>query len=683
MATSGRSTGKQVGSFAVLEDSSSSGSTLDSETDSGAESTAESDLASLYEDWGSTGYYQRPRETDYDYPTQGVSSTASTLPVGEKLRSSIRHSKKGRKSLGGALNAGFSESDDIYSRPRLSGSLFDQDPPAKPPRCFLDLPDTQNTQAQNYGQRCQNTGSVGTSDPWADGSERPRPVDKFRRGQPPFDTSSYVEMSDQYEEMESHMVGAAAGTNVARESRRDPLQGEQDECAAGPSSILMQPDATKKMRKIHKPLGAVPKRLGAFGRRVCSSVAEGTASAASALASNKKLSASLANLLDSVSSSTHKPPGRKGSRRRGKRAGSRRGTEENDDGETEIPTPLIPFHMMESTAKDGGHARALCIYIDGPMGVGKSTLIKALVERGGGSVVAFKEPTYYFRRVYGDALKLIYKSTRPMQGGRASVSFRMFSAQMKISTALSAVSKLISRHSISQSSVASGVQGANWCVVDTHPVSAAVIYPLTMLRQGVLNFEHFTSLVATFKCMSGDTVIFLGLPPKTLLARVKSRGREVEKAVSLRYLEELCISFYTIRVTVLLLEVVTVSDMTRFCFGALTVRDLVERSRGRFEAAGMTESRFRILISQSLTVLVRDLVLPGSSCPTLLVTWTVLFEELKKLTVIYLSAFDFEDNLDSACVAAYRSVASKAGIKTHSVYWEQLKRAAASFNHNQ
>lgn len=677
MATSGRGAGKQVGSFAILEDSSSSsGSTLDSETDSGAESTAESDLASLYDDWGSVGYYQRPRETDYDYPTQGANSTASTLPVGEKLRSSIRHSKKGRKSLGGTLNAGFSGTEDIYSRPRLSGSLFDQCPPPKPPRCFLDLPDTQSTQPHNYGQRCPNTGPVGLDDAWADGSERPRPVDKFRRAQSTLDTSSYVGMSDQYEEMESH------GTNTTRESRKDALEEEQDECVT-PSSILMQPDATKKMRKVHKPLGAVPKRLGAFGRRVCSSVAEGTASAASALTSNKKLSASLANLLESVSSSTHKPPGRKGSNRRGKRVGSRHRTEENDEGETEIPTPLLPFHIMEPIARDGGHARALCIYIDGPMGVGKSTLIKALAERGGGSVVAFKEPTHYFRRVYGDALKLIYKSTGPMQGGRASVSFRMFSAQMKISTALSAVSKLISRHSISQSSVASGVQGANWCVVDTHPVSAAVIYPLTMLRQGVLNFEHFTSLVATFKCMSGDTVIFLGLPPKTLLARVKSRGREVEKAVSLRYLEELCISFYTIRVTVLLLEVVTVSDMTRFCFGALTVRDLVERSRGRFEAAGMTESRFRILISQSLTVLVRDLVLPGSSCPTLLVTWTVLFEELKKLTVIYLSAFDFEDNLDSACVAAYRSVASKAGIKTHSVYWEQLKRAAASFNHNQ
>lgn len=712
MAVSGRApVNKMKTAFVELDStSSSSGSTLYSNSDSGADSTAESDLISLCDDWSPAcpvsrgeSYYDAPRTADYDYPTD-PGAVAATLPVGQACSwgrmtrrdpSFAQRSGRPKTTSSGLSNPTFVAGDDTctYVGRGLSGSLFDGErPPDKPPRSFLQLSDTIDHHTPPRRERALTSGSGVVDDLWADDTARPRPVDKFRRASLNQSGGTLSGTLEAYEE-----VGESELTHAVSGGRRDPSirskgreEGSHYETGEGgdPLGILMEPGATKKAKKVvNSSLGAVPKKITALGRRFCSTVAEGTASA---FVHNKKLSASLVNLLEAVSTSGSRSAQKWQPRSNKQRPKNGRMTPIPDEEcEQASDREIFPsFTLIEQPTNDGGFCSALCVYVDGPMGVGKSTLIKALAKNGGDSVIAFKEPTHYVRRIYGDVLKLIYHTVGSARAGRASASYRMFSAQMKFGTALATVPRLIERctrwtTNLTAEDKPCDVRGLNWCVIDMHPLSSAIVYPLTLLRQGALNFDNFTSLVSTMKCGEGDVVVFLGLPPKALMRRVKSRGRDVERSVSLRYLEELCISFYTVRVTALLLEVVSVTDMVKFCFGALTVRDLVDRYRTSFDGAGMTESRFRILVSQSLSILIKNQVLQGASCPTLLVVWTAFFETLRKLTLIYLSALDFEDNLDAACAAIYRVVASHGGIKPRRLHWEHLRRAAVEFNHLQ
>lgn len=414
------------------------------------------------------------------------------------------------------------------------------------------------------------------------------------------------------------------------------------------------------------PLSKVPQKIGEIKKRLSRRV---SSTATNSLAGMKELSASMLNVLESVSSGVKNAAVRP--KKKKSRPSPRGGVSEGE----------VTLRAMILNRGEGPEVEIIKIFLEGPMGVGKSSILANMADLGGANVVAFKEGMGYVRKVYGDALKDIYGASK--HTGKKASSRKLFCAQSKFLCAARAVVALIGKHSLGEHDRPQ-FERARWCLCDIHQLSICSVYPLTMVRLGLMHFEHFSSLVSHFSCGEGEVVVLLDSSVSSLHKHVKARGREGEGGVSLSYLQELVMSFHAVRQTWMLLGQVSAEELVKFCFCNYSVRDLFENNRGALADMGVTYPVFKKQVSESMLELVKSLVATFSGDAVLMMTWLKFFTDLKKLKIISVHVGEFEGDIESACAAVYRALAvEKSGIKTTKVNWTALKLAAATFNGQQ
>lgn len=472
---------------------------------------------------------------------------------------------------------------------------------------------------------------------------RPRPSQKFRRpgrwSSPEDGGGCFAD----YEEMSGDTTSARSGSS---------LEEERDRPGDGGRGGF--------------PLSKVPRKIGEIKKRLSRRV---SSTATNSLAGMKELSASMLNVLESVSSGVKNAAVRP--KKKKSRPSPRDGVSEGE----------VTLRAMILNRGEGPEVEIIKIFLEGPMGVGKSSILANMADLGGANVVAFKEGMGYVRSVYGDALKDIYGASK--HTGKKASSRKLFCAQSKFLCAARAVAALIDRHSLGEHDRPQ-FERARWCLCDIHRLSICSVYPLTMVRLGLMHFEHFSSLVSHFSCGEGEVVVLLDSSASSLRRHVKARGRAGEGGVSLSYLQELVMSFHAVRQTWALLGQVSAEELVKFCFCNYSARDLFETNRGALTDMGVTYPVFKKQVSESMLELVKSLVATFSGDAVLMMTWLKFFTELKKLKIVSVHVGEFEGDIESACAAVYRALAvEKSGIKTTKVNWTALKLAAATFNGQQ
>lgn len=317
---------------------------------------------------------------------------------------------------------------------------------------------------------------------------------------------------------------------------------------------------------------------------------------------------------------------------------------------------------------------ACMLYLEGTMGVGKSTLIRHLdTIITDNTVTTFVEPMAYWKFVYTDIISRIYKATKPHRAGRDSTSAEILSCQLKFLTPFNCLKSAIKRLSFDENKPVSPL--GNWVVFDRHCVSSTLVFPYMFLMRGLLSFEAFVSLVSCFSCNSTDVVAILNLDEDENLKRLHKRNRPLE-SVTKKYLQDLNTAYHAVYCSWLLLQYFQPVELVELCVSTLTLVDLCANKVG----SGVKLNTVEKLFNQSFFFGLKDVVKPFKNNCTIIEICMKLCEELKKLQFIVVDVSEFTDDLCGLWTSIYMRVLNNPAIKTQAVDWSNLTLLSREYN---
>lgn len=418
----------------------------------------------------------------------------------------------------------------------------------------------------------------------------------------------------------------------------------------GGGGYFKKPTATGKISRLTSVLGGLSEK-SVKRRREMKAAGPPRETPASRL--KKSISGSLMNILAAVAPE-----------------GGRDGSSSNEDDEEIVP----PAGMFAACPAD---CHVLVVYIDGPMGVGKSTVVGAIAgSLKDSDILAFPEPYRFWTKTHGNVFRELNKCTGFGSAGKRGVSAKLLAAQLKIGAGLSALGGYLDQQTDFSAS-GTGPEGVlhRWCIFDIHPVSAYVVYPLCFLKRGHLGVNHFLLLLGLFRSVAGDVVVVLTGDPKSNLKRVKRRGRANESGVSLGMIEELHRAYAATAAARRLLDYVSTAEVVALCFGSLTLNDLVLSAAASED--GVTLTDIKKIFSDSLFAALRDVVADVKGDLVLMCQCFSFCQELKNLNILTVCVDEFHHDITGLCAAVYRTVVtSPCGIKTRRVAWNSLRNLA-------
>ncbi|AAO12363.1 thymidine kinase [Porcine lymphotropic herpesvirus 2] len=314
--------------------------------------------------------------------------------------------------------------------------------------------------------------------------------------------------------------------------------------------------------------------------------------------------------------------------------------------------------------------RACCLYFEGAMAVGKSTMITHLqqvIEED--SIITFPEPMYYWTKVYNNVLKQIYKLNKYYRVGKESASAELLACQVKFMTPLKTMWSYKQRCMHPDSPSAPVTPFDKWVIFDRHPLSATVVFPLILLKKGMLSFNDFMHLLNTFTAANGDTIVLMSLDIEVNYKRLKRRFRKYEGFVDIAHLKEVKAAFHALYCAWLFLQYFSVTDVVKICTSLTDVRLLCQNnSKGR-----LSYDMASRIWSKSIFPTLEEVIRPFSHDCTLIEICTNFCYELQKLQFIVVDVSEFDDDVTGAWTNIYTQAMKNSGIKTHVVDWSALK----------
>ncbi|BBM13195.1 thymidine kinase [pteropodid alphaherpesvirus 2] len=177
----------------------------------------------------------------------------------------------------------------------------------------------------------------------------------------------------------------------------------------------------------------------------------------------------------------------------------------------------------------------LRVYLDGPHGLGKTTLAKRLVENLSQFYEALfvPEPLQYWQS-FGDqdAIARVYDTQRRFDQGELPASeaaMVMTSAQVTMTTPYAALHSLITPH-IGYELIDSQAPPTSLALIfDRHPISSYLCYPLARYMMGSFSLHAVVSMLALLPPSIPGTNLILGNLPRDINAeRLMERQRPGE-----------------------------------------------------------------------------------------------------------------------------------------------------------
>ncbi|ATA58250.1 Thymidine kinase [Eptesicus fuscus gammaherpesvirus] len=356
------------------------------------------------------------------------------------------------------------------------------------------------------------------------------------------------------------------------------------------------------------------------------------------------------------------------------------GGSSGDEGEDESPVRLIPIGLLRPSP-DPEYARVCRVFIEGSMGVGKTTLISSVSSMLGSDVaLAFGEPMDYWRGVFSDCIEKVNKTLKSAASGgsgRSARSISLLACQTKFLTPLAAIQTAVRRFRHPDDGREVDLSPLDrWCLFDRHPLSAAVIFPLTHAKRGILTVEHLFGLLAAFRAHRGDVVVLLQGPPWKNYQRVKGRNRKAEDAVTASYLEDMADAYSMFYCTWLLLQYFAPEVIVELCVGVRHIADACANASTR----PVQEALASRLNAKSMIPLLAEVIQPFRADCVVLEVCLRFFREVRKLQCVTVDIAPFEGDVQGLWSTVYSQVLQQPAIKTHLYDWGALRCLAHKFS---
>ncbi|AGY30704.1 ORF21 [Retroperitoneal fibromatosis-associated herpesvirus] len=333
---------------------------------------------------------------------------------------------------------------------------------------------------------------------------------------------------------------------------------------------------------------------------------------------------------------------------------------------------MVPLHLIRpAVAVD--YRNAYFVYLEGPMGVGKTTLINTVCGiLPGERVVNFPEPMNYWTQVFTDCHRDIYTVIRTGKAGDPGTSARIYACQCKFAlpfrTTGAAVRRMVQPWRVG----GEATRGTHWCLSDRHLLSPTVVFPLLHLKLGRLCFDHFFQLIASFRAMEGDIVTIVALRSAETLRRLKARGRKCEGNVDQDYVREVAWAYHAVYCTWIMLQYITVEQMVQLCVQTTNVPEICFRS----SRLAHKEDVLKSLHEQSMIPLIAGILHPVRHHPVIIELCFGFFHELCKVQFLVADGDKYEDNVCGMWSDIYRQILSNPAIKPRAVNWSALESHA-------
>nr|UTK45471.1 thymidine kinase [Equid gammaherpesvirus 5]UTK45550.1 thymidine kinase [Equid gammaherpesvirus 5]UTK45629.1 thymidine kinase [Equid gammaherpesvirus 5]UTK45708.1 thymidine kinase [Equid gammaherpesvirus 5] len=342
----------------------------------------------------------------------------------------------------------------------------------------------------------------------------------------------------------------------------------------------------------------------------------------------------------------------------------------------DLMSPREVFNTFLGSGMCPSFKNAFFLYLEGSMGVGKTTLIKHMCEMNGDNVVSFVEPMVYWREVYSDCVKQIYGACKPYNVGKMSTSNKVLAAQTKFMTPMKCLQTSVRRYVRTEEPLQEKNPMDNWVLFDRHLLSATLVFPYLFLKNGHLSFEHFLALAANFRAHEGDVIALLCMLEEDNLKMVKNRNRKSEGGVTSGYLKDLGLAFHACYCTWLLLKYLSPEDMVSVCCCDVSLSDICIMK-------SMSNSKLtmaRNLFTKSMFPTLMDVIQPFKSNCTIIEICLTLFLELKKVEFIVVNASEFINDIPGVWTSIYTQSLRTQAIKTQSVDWCGLRAFSQTYN---
>lgn len=333
-----------------------------------------------------------------------------------------------------------------------------------------------------------------------------------------------------------------------------------------------------------------------------------------------------------------------------------------------------PVHLLRPSQHPDQRS-IYTVFVEGPMGVGKSTLITSMAKFStGDNVICFLEPLNYWKHVFSDCIQQVYKYTSPWRAGRKSTSCRLLSIQTKFRTPIECLQTAIDR-CMAGCEPQRQKGNENWVLVDRHLISPCVVFPLLFLKRGLLSFDHFLSLISGFRASPGDTIALLTLHETENLRRLKERSRVFEETVDAQYLKDLVSAYHSVYCSWLLLQYVSCVGVVEVCMGSTNIVSAYARTSSHKNKCHVVEKLF----SKSIFPILADIVEPFSHSPTLMELCYGFCLQLKKLQFLVTEVTEFTDDVPGLWTSIYMQAVRSPSIKTRTGDWKALTALSKDF----
>ncbi|AJE29662.1 ORF21 [macacine gammaherpesvirus 12] len=349
----------------------------------------------------------------------------------------------------------------------------------------------------------------------------------------------------------------------------------------------------------------------------------------------------------------------------------------DDDSKVRGPSPVtVPVHLMQPHPMTE-YRNAFLIYLEGVMGVGKTTLLNSMtgvVPQE--NVLSCPEPMKFWTCVYSNCLKEQRSIVKQGAGGKSITSARMYACQSKFALPFRATSAGVGRNLQPWLVGNGGTKPANWIVFDRHLLSATVVFPLVHVKYNRLAPDHLFQIISLFSAHDSDVVVLLTLSSSEAHRRIQSRGRKEEKGITQNYLRQVAWAYHAVFCTWVMMQYLTPEQMVQLCVQTVSIEDICNMN-SRLTHRFLTLTK---LHEQSMIPMVSEMLATVREHVTLMEVCLGFFKELRKLQILIVDAGEYQDDACGLWGNIYGQVMSNEAIKPRAVNWPALESYIQTLN---
>ncbi|AAC58068.1 thymidine kinase [Alcelaphine gammaherpesvirus 1] len=341
----------------------------------------------------------------------------------------------------------------------------------------------------------------------------------------------------------------------------------------------------------------------------------------------------------------------------------------------QTPTCQPGFTPIFQDLGEPHYVKACTVFFEGCMAAGKTTLLNfARQTLSDDEALTIPEPMRFWTEVYTNVLSQIVKINKECKPGKTSTTAELVSCQLKFATPLKTQSLFLQRSVKKDSEMQPVGPLDKWVIVDRHQLSALVVFPLVLMRRGMLSFSDFFNLLGMFEAHPGEVIALMSVNVEENFTRLKKRGRVCERHIDRDYIKEIKGSFNAAYCAWLFLQYFSIQTTMQICMGLSSLDEACATE-------GVCHTTASRIWNNSMLVTLSDIISQFSNDYTVQNVCYNFFSQLSTLKFVVIDLSAFRHDVPGAWGEFYMQVMKNGDIKTRVMDFTAIK-ALADTAHN-